>query len=295
MAERPALRAVFRRRGVALRVTHVTLAAAQARVAPQSAFRVCAEWLGATGAEDADDVVVFLCELEPGGRLGAEAAVVVGFVGFTLAGAELHVKYLCSFLEGLCVGSVLLRAAAHFGVDHGCTRLTLGALRSALPFYHSFKPTAVSAASSRDGTFAVTWRNLPALLRRLSTKLAGCKMRPLELVFHIYTLWLQFRSATRSRCQISFEYDSERFDAAHFLQSIETCAPFVQRLRECLPEYASGLLALARASCVGAPPPGKRARLEPSKATFVADDVAALLDPAPLSDAELLARAGAAR
>jgi hypothetical protein len=225
---------------------------AKTLVNDRTAFRFCSEWLTAADV----DSTVFLCEIAPGGHLDAKGpvrptTVVVGFVVFDYTPKlKVHVKHLCSFITGLCIGSLLLCAVVNFGIANKCRTLALEATSSARPFYTYFSPSFESRKPA-GGLYPMSWSNLRLLRNALDAQLQTCKMHPLQLVYDIYILWLQFRAATASSCRLYFENDDdESFDAKVFLGYIEGCKPFRAELERHLPTYASELIALADAAVV---------------------------------------------
>jgi hypothetical protein len=242
----------FSRNDVTLVVKQYAVPEAKTLVNDRTAFRFCSEWLSAAHVDN----TVFLCEIAPGGRLDAKGpvrptTVVVGFVVFEYTPElKVHVKHLCSFITGLCIGSLLLCAVVKFGIANECHTLALEATSSARPFYTYFSPSFESRKPA-GGLYPMSWHNLPLLYNALNAQLQTCKMHPLQLVYDIYILWLQFRAATASSCRLYFENDDdESFDAKVFLEYIERCKPFRAELERHLPTYASELMALADAAVV---------------------------------------------
>jgi hypothetical protein len=218
-------------------------------------FKKCGGWL--TNIVEEFSGAVFVCELQPGGALGMAAPggavprVIVGYIAYEWEGVgHLHVNYLCGFVDGLCVGTVLLHAAARVAEEHRAKSLALDALPGALGFYERFDPE--TAAPDDHSQIPCTWRDVGALRRAIEAELQGCTAnKVVGIVYDIYLAWLAFLSTAagrRTQCAIrSHAASGYAFHGDTFLTTIETCLPFREYLKAAIPEYRKAVLHEIRA------------------------------------------------
>jgi hypothetical protein len=228
---------------------------ATAALLNRAAFKSCGAWL--VGKTAALRGYVFVCELQPGGAVATKAPctwrggsdddamgdaptrVILGYIAFEYRGRdEVHVHFLCGFIDGLCVGTVLMHAVAHHAVGWGTKQLTLKALPGAMRFYGRYRPE--TAETDENFLTPCVWRDVAVLADALLAHLHTCTPKVVGAVYAVYLVWLAFLNTSAGRrtlCVIRSTDSLYEFDGREFLRTIAGCPAFDAFLRACIPAY----------------------------------------------------------
>jgi hypothetical protein len=209
----------------------------------RASFKKCGGWLRSELEQSGG--VVLVCTLDSGevetcGGTVASSSVLLGYIFFyPTAAREIYVSLLCSFIDGFCVGTVLLHAAAQYTQELGLSTLRLDALPSAATFYKRFFPKdgPVNPRSKMPNFY---WDDMAELKDRLLASLRTCTPKYIPIVYQIYLVWLQYIKTSAARTSECFLFDHDKnyvFICETFMDAIENCPSFQEYLKKCMPNY----------------------------------------------------------